>query len=92
MPPLRRLNTLDAIKRDEVQMSDTTQADRRIVRQAEAVERTGLSRTTLWTRIRAGSFPAPVDLGGGKIGFFSDELDRWLSERKRVPYAPAVAA
>ena len=67
--------------------------ERRIVRQSEAIQRTGLSRTTLWTRIRAGTFPAPVSLGGGKIGFYSDELDRWLVERPRVAYAPqAIAA
>ena len=74
-------------------MSEPNPTERRIVRQFEAVQRTGLSRVTLWKKIRTGQFPAPVDLGGGKIGFYSDELDRWLAERPRVSYAPqAVAA
>ena len=41
----------------------------------------GLSRTSLWRRIRAGDFPAPVRLGGRgsrAVGWRRVEVERWL--------------
>ena len=35
----------------------------RILRIPEVVEITGLSRTTIWRRVKSGDFPAPVRLG-----------------------------
>ena len=35
-----------------------------IMRLPAVLERVGLSKTTLWRRIRDGSFPQPVRLGG----------------------------
>lgn len=49
------------------------------------------SRTTLWRDIRAGKFPAPVQLGPNSIGFYEDEVDAWLVSRPRVNYAPEAA-
>ena len=34
-----------------------------MLRPREVMARTGLSRTTLWRRVRAGTFPAPTQLG-----------------------------
>lgn len=64
-----------------------------IVRAAEVVARTGLSRTTLWRQVRAGSFPAPMKLtDGGAVGWFEAQVEDWLASRPRVNYAPADAA
>lgn len=44
--------------------------------QVEAV--TGLSRTTLWRRIRKGKFPEPINFGNIKV-FRREDLLTWLS-------------
>ena len=63
-----------------------------IVRTAEVVARTGLSRTTLWRQVRAGSFPAPIKLTeGGAVGWFETQVEDWLASRPIVNYAPADA-
>jgi prophage regulatory protein len=39
---------------------------------------TGLSRSTIYDRISKGSFPAPVSLGGGVVGWPSSVVDAWI--------------
>ena len=41
----------------------------------------GLSRTSLWRRVSAGDFPAPVRLGGKgsrAVGWRRADVERWL--------------
>ena len=60
---------------------------RRILRPKEVRERTGYGRTMLWLKSRDpdDTFPSPVQLGPNAIGFFEDEISRWLETRPRVP-------
>ena len=53
------------------------------------MDRMGCSRTTLWRRIRAGEFPAPVKTGPNSIAFYEDEIDEVQENLPRVTYAPA---
>ncbi len=58
----------------------------RILRLPEVLERTGLSRSTLFRRMRAGEFPQSVKLGGASsraVGWFEDEVDAWMDGLKR---------
>lgn len=50
----------------------------RIIRWPELKTITGLARTTVWRREKLGRFPKKVDLGGGLIGWRSDEVEEWL--------------
>ena len=59
-------------------------ARRSISRFKDVIKRTGLSRATICRRIRAGTFPQPVDCGGGLLGFFDDEIDVHLENLPRV--------
>ena len=45
------------------------------------VERTTLSRTTLWRMVRRGDFPAPVRLSQGRVGFPADSVEAWIRAR-----------
>jgi prophage regulatory protein len=50
------------------------------------VEKTGLSKSAVYQRIREGDFPAPVALGGRAVGFVADEVEEYLAnliERSR---------
>lgn len=57
---------------------------RAILRFREVQRRTGFSRSTVCRRVRAGTFPQPVDLGNGLLGFYDDEVDEWVEDRPRV--------
>ena len=55
-----------------------------ILRFAQVRERTGLSRATVYRRMRKGEFPAAIDLGGGHaLGWFEEEIDGWVASRPR---------
>jgi predicted DNA-binding transcriptional regulator AlpA len=48
----------------------------------------GISASTLWEWMRAGSFPLPIELGpsggrGSACGWYADEIDEWLATRPR---------
>ncbi len=58
----------------------------KMLRPPEVTVRTGLSRTTLWRRVRAGTFPAPVELGANSIGWPASEITAWLESRARRTY------
>ncbi len=59
-----------------------------ILRFAQVRERTGLSRATVYRRMRKGTFPAAIDLGddGVQLGWHEDEIDSWVASRpRRIP-------
>ena len=55
--------------------------DWHIIRTNELAERLGVSRTTLWRWMRAGSLPPKIQLGSNSVGWDSREIDRWLESR-----------
>lgn len=57
-----------------------------MLRPPEVMARTGLSRVTLWRRVRAGTFPAPKELGANSIGWPAAEIDNWCANRPRRTY------
>lgn len=44
----------------------------------------GIGRTTLWTWVRAGEFPAPVRVGPKRIMWRDSDVQRWIDDRKQV--------
>ena len=73
-------------------MSSEHGQGRRILRAKAVMSRMGWSRTTLWRRVRAGEFPAPVDTGPNSVGWFDDEVDVAQENLSRVNYAPEPEA
>lgn len=53
----------------------------RILRRPEVQSRTGLSRSTIYAAVAAGTFPEPVKLGVRAIGWREHEVAAWLSAR-----------
>jgi prophage regulatory protein len=58
--------------------------EKRIVRLAEAIERTGLSSSTLYRLMGSGRFVQAVKLSERAIGFHQRELDEWIETRKHA--------
>lgn len=52
-----------------------------IIRVNDVMKITGVSRTTLWRRVRDKGFPPPIKLGPTSVGWVLDEVENWLRER-----------
>ena len=52
----------------------------RILRIRTVLDRTGLSRSTLYRKIADGSFPAQVKLGEHSSGWRESAIDRWIAD------------
>ena len=51
----------------------------RILRLAEVLEITGLSRSSLYRAIREGRFIPPVELGKNSRGWRASEIQAWIA-------------
>lgn len=47
----------------------------------------GFKKSTIYTLVKEGKFPTPIQVGARRIGFRSDEIDRWIKSRPRVVLA-----
>ncbi|MYK69064.1 MAG: AlpA family transcriptional regulator [Gammaproteobacteria bacterium] len=54
----------------------------RILRPREVCRAIGLSRTTLWRRVRDGQFPKPLRQGPNAVGWRASAIDEWLDSRE----------
>ena len=54
-----------------------------MLRPSQVAERTGLSRTTIWRRVRTGNFPPPIVLGPNAIGWPTSVVNEWLDTQPR---------
>lgn len=58
-----------------------TQTKERILRLTEVIERTGLSRSTIYLNISKGIFPKNISLGSRSVGWLESEIDTWIQSR-----------
>ena len=52
-----------------------------ILRLPAVKSRTGLSRSTIYLRVKEGTFPAPVSLGARAVGWIDAEIEKWLERQ-----------
>jgi len=50
-----------------------------ILRRKQVEQRVALSRSTIYDRIKTGTFPAPISLGAKAVGWIESEIDAWLT-------------
>ena len=55
-------------------------AGKRLIRVPEVLSRVGFSRTTLYERIKEGSFPDRVKIGLRSVAFVESEIDAWIEK------------
>ena len=66
-----------------------THPDDRLLRLSEVRTRTALARTTIYRKMRAGSFPEPLKVGVRAVRWRESEIDSWLASRPRASgYTP----
>ena len=60
-----------------------------LLRIAEVEKQTGLGRSSIYRRIREGSFPEALNVGGGQVRWRQSEVTRWRDAlepvKMRVP-------
>lgn len=59
----------------------------RIIRIQEVMTATGLSRSTIWRRVRVGEFPTPLKLGGlntRSVGWREEDVEAWLEGLQEI--------
>ncbi|WON72878.1 AlpA family transcriptional regulator [Nitrosospira sp. Is2] len=49
-----------------------------ILRRKQVEARTGLSRSSIYFKVSAGTFPQPVRLGIRTVGWIESEIEAWL--------------
>lgn len=65
-------------------MANTIQRKINILRRPQVEGKTGLSRSTIYLRIKHGEFPKQIKLGSRAVGWLEEEIDAWIAERKAV--------
>jgi prophage regulatory protein len=64
-------------------------AELRILRRKQVEARIGLSRSTIYDGVTAGTFPKPIRLGAQSVGWLESEIDAWLRERIAASRTPS---
>lgn len=54
----------------------------RILRLNQVIQAIGLSRASIYRLMDRGLFPKPIKIGISAVGWPSEALDSWLTERK----------
>ena len=62
----------------------------RMLSAREVCTRVGLHRTTIWKKVRAGTFPPPIELCSNKSGWPESSVASWLESRVRRTYSAPV--
>lgn len=58
-----------------------------ILRLPQVAERTGLGKSAIYSRMKAGAFPQPVDLGGRAVGWRVADVVAWIEQRQELTAA-----
>jgi prophage regulatory protein len=53
----------------------------KIIRMRAVIERTGLSKSTIYTLLAQGDFPKRISLGARSMGFLESEFNDWVASR-----------
>ena len=56
----------------------------RFLRLQEVKEKTGLSRSAIYSKIKEGEFPASVSIGSRTVAWIDSDVEKWLEWRVQV--------
>ena len=76
----------------EQHLSESSHYSLEILRRREVQARTGLSRSTIYEKIRDRTFPLPISLGAKSVGWIKSEIDEWIAGRIRLSRGTAAPA
>ncbi len=50
-----------------------------ILRLPKTSDKTGLSRSSIYKRVKEGTFPKPIQIGERAVGWLESEVEDWLT-------------
>ena len=53
----------------------------RVLRLPEVLTVCGLSRSSIYLKIKQGGFPPPIKLGERSVGWIEEEIQDWIDQR-----------
>ncbi|CAH1561503.1 helix-turn-helix transcriptional regulator [Vibrio owensii] len=56
----------------------------RFLRLQEVKEKTGLSKSAIYSKIKEGEFPASVPIGSRTVAWIDSDVEKWLEWRVQV--------
>ena len=56
----------------------------KILRMPDVLDKVGVSRTTIWRQVKAGTFPSPIRLSARSVGWRENEVDEWLDAQPAI--------
>ena len=56
----------------------------RLLRRRDVEALLSLSRSAIYARLKAGTFPRPVNVGSGSVRWLESEIVEWVQQRKRA--------
>ena len=56
-------------------------SSKNILRLPQVIQKTGMSRATIYAYLKQSNFPAPISLGVRSVGWISSEVDQWIDSR-----------
>lgn len=62
-------------------MKDVSLVNERILRLTPVIQKTGISRATIYDKINKGEFPRPISLGVRSVGWLESEIEAWIASR-----------
>ena len=62
-------------------MPSGNRAQPRFLRLGEVLERTGMSKTFIYARMRNGTFPKQIQLGSRTVVWNEQEVTKWMEDR-----------
>ena len=65
---------------------------KRLIRLKEVVERTSLSKTSIYELMKSGEFPRQVHLGSQSVAWVEDEVDQFINDVISKRESQGVAA
>ena len=52
-----------------------------VLRRKQVESRTGLCRSSIYAKIKAGDFPPPIPLGPRAVGWLEEEINDWIHKK-----------
>ena len=68
-------------------MTTPTTVEKKLLRIADVLETTSMSRSTLWRLVKTGQFPAPLKVGGPNgraVRWLRAEVEEWIADLQRT--------
>lgn len=62
-------------------MTNSNHIPPRILRMTLLQQKVGLCKASIYNRIKDGTFPKPISLGGKSVGWLESDIDQWILER-----------